>query len=87
MILDGLESGMDSWMLCSLDVCHSKEAVLHVAILYERLLAFQGKGSLHTITLKWNVVTSHISGRSNRIDPVCVSVCVSVCQHSHGGAV
>ncbi len=31
------------------------------------------------------ICTSRVSGRGNRIGPDCVAVCVSVCQHSHGG--
>ena len=33
------------------------------------------------------IITSRVSGRGHRIGPVCVSVCLSVCEHSHGQTV
>ena len=50
------------------------------------IMILQGRESvLFTFCLVYcqDIITSCVSGQGNRIGPICVFVCVSVCEHSH----
>ncbi len=77
----GVINGWQHWLGAPLGVC---EAHLHPS--YQPCVAAAIENSVHFwIAPNSNLlIPSRVSGRGYGIGPVSASVCVSVCQHSHG---